>query len=600
MPYDEIHIGNHAFAKGEQKVYLKDAARGQHCHVIGSTGTGKSKLLEHMIRQDIRNGKGICLIDPHGTLYDATLKWVVANGYEHRLVVIDPAQTEWAVGLNFFEYNPAVIDLGQHVEDVMTGIGKARNEDIFATSHVVIWLRNFLQLAAHHNLSPLEVCELLDHKARRKELTEAITDDAVLRLQLEQAWRQFDTAPPNTRREMMQLPVYNRMQTFLGTRTMRRIVGHSKTTVDFHEAMEKNKIVLVNLHGQLTENEQRLLGIIVIDKLFQAAMRRPPDRGDPFYVYIDEFGNFVSERIAHALEELRKRRVSFILAHQELEQLRDDQIIGGRRLLAAVMSNTKVKIAFRSSREDAEAMAIEMFAGFITGDEVKREIWMKCFRPVKTRETVYGHSSSVSESDIETIAEAIGNVTSNISSQVYVPEVGFMGTDQLSATTIGTGSSSSESQGSSRGKSKSYSDTDIQMDIPFYDMQEFEQLASVQYRTIEEVKERYIQFLQNQAERFFHLRVTGETTKPPIALQTPQVDSTNLLPSALRAALEKAVSRTAVRSVDIDQLYEDRMQALLNPAKPQDNDDNFKYNADDVKPISKAPVKVQKGSKRSS
>jgi energy-coupling factor transporter ATP-binding protein EcfA2 len=599
MSNDEIHIGNHAFAKNEQRVYLKDAARGQHCHIIGSTGTGKSKLMEHMIRQDIRNGKGICLIDPHGTLFDATLKWVVANGYEHRLVVLDPTQTEWSVGLNFFEYNPAVFDLGQHVEDVMIGIGKARNEDIFATSHVVIWLRNFLQLAARHSLSPLEVCELLDNKARRNELTAAFTDDPVVRLQLEQAWRLYDTAQPNMRREMMQLPVYNRMQTFLSTRTMRRIVGQSKTTVDFHEAMQKNKIVLVNLHGQLTENEQRLLGIIVIDKLFQAAMRRAPDRGDPFYVYIDEFGNFVSERIAHALEELRKRRVSFILAHQELEQLRDDTIIGGKRLLAAVMSNTKVKIAFRTSREDAEAMAMEMFAGFITGDEIKHEQKVMAFWPEKTRERVYASGSSTSESDIDSIMESIGSVSTASAGQVFVPEVGFMGADQLTAISSGAGTTSSDSSGQSRGSARGYSTSEVEIDVPFYDLIPHEQIVSTTFYSVDEIKERYIQFLQNQAERFFHLRVTGETTKPPIALQTPQVDSVDLLPSVLRAAMEKAVKRTAVPSAEIDQLYEHRMQALLNPPKPQADDANFTYNADDVERISKTPIPVQKGRRKS-
>ena len=118
---DEILIGNHAFGK-RHRVFLKDEARKHHCHIIGGTGTGKSKLMEYMIRQDIRNGKGVCLIDPHGSLYEPVLKWVVANGFKHRLVVVDPNEKDWSVGLNILEYDKDQLDVGQHIENVIVTV----------------------------------------------------------------------------------------------------------------------------------------------------------------------------------------------------------------------------------------------------------------------------------------------------------------------------------------------------------------------------------------------------------------------------------------------------------------------------------------------
>ena len=194
MNCDEIHIGNYAFGKRTQKVFLKDAVRGEHCHVIGGTGAGKSKLLEHMIRQDIRNGKGVCVIDPHGSLYEAILEWVVANNFDHRLVVIDPNEKGWSVGLNYLEYDQEIFDVGQHVENVIDGIGKARDEDIFATAQVVIWLRNFLQIAALRGYTLMEVYHLLreENKELRRVLTKMIDDDQELRLQLLDAWDEYE------------------------------------------------------------------------------------------------------------------------------------------------------------------------------------------------------------------------------------------------------------------------------------------------------------------------------------------------------------------------------------------------------------------------
>lgn len=583
MSYDDIHIGNHVFSKAGNRVFLKDKVRGEHCHIIGGTGTGKSKLLENMIRQDIKNGKGLCLIDPHGSLFDSVLKWVVANGFDHRLVVVDPNVKGWSVGLNFLEYDQSLFDAGQHVENVISDIGKARDENLFATAQLVIWLRNFLMLAIQSGLTLNEVYYLLKEQncRLRRALTERISDDKSLKRQLNQAWDEYDNAPVKTRSEIMKLPVWSRIQTFLATKTMRQIMSQKETTVDFYKAMEKGQIVLINLHGSLSENEKTLLGMIVIDKLFQAAVKRKPDSGKMFYVYIDEFGRFVSERIARALEELRKRRVPFILAHQELEQLKDETRDDGKRMLASVMSNTKVKIAFRISRSDAEAMALEMFGGFISGNEIKHEQKVTSFWPHKTTATSRGFGKSMSEGDAQAIISGIGQASSQMSGRVYVPGTGFLETDGLQSFGVNSGFGSSQMSGSSRGTMSSYSTSEIEMEFPFYDLQPFEQIVSTTFYSVEEIKERYIQFLQNQKERFFHLRILGETDRPPIALMTPTVHDISVLPSVLKKAKLKSIKRNSKSVEQIEKLSEARRSELLKLQSEEDDQAEIQDDLDD-------------------
>jgi len=589
MKYNEILIGEHAFSRGA-KVLLKDDIRKEHCHIVGATGTGKSKLMEYMIRQDIRNGKGVCLIDPHGSLYKSVLKWVAAYNFQHRLVVIDPEEKDWSVGLNFLEYDPEYFDAGQHVENVIYGIGKARDENIFSTSQVIIWLTNFLQLAALQGLTLSEVYHLLNenNKELRHALTERIQDDQELIYHLKEAWNEYDSAPPRTRADVMKLPVWSRVQTFRATKTMRHIVGQSKTTIDFYEAMEKGKIVLVNLHGRLSERERNLLGVIIIDKIYQAAMRRIPDRGKLFYVYVDEFGNFVSDRIALALEELRKRHVPFILAHQELEQLRDEGRADGRRLLASIMTNAKIKIAFRISRADAEAMALEMFAGFIDGDKIKHEQKVKAFWPQKTTERSYARGEVITEGEAQGIMNTIGSMSGGFSGKVYVPGIGFLGADELSTYSAGVSSGASEMEGTSRSNMRSYSKSEVEIEFPFYEMEPFDQVTSTTFYSIEEIKEQYIQLLQNQAERFFHLRILGQTEKPPIALMTPTVNEARIRPSLLKNAKLKSIQKYGLPVAEIERQCEERRRELLklqNACEEQEiEDDDLIFDQEDYEP----------------
>lgn len=206
-------------------------------------------------------------------------------------------------------------------------------------------------------------------------------------------WERFEQAPRRDRESYVEA-VFNRANKFAAGDITRRMFGQAKSTINFREAMDQGKIILCNLAcNKLSEEEQRMLGVVITDKIIQAGKSRvdtPESRRRPFYFYLDEFGQFVSEDISKALQELRKFKVFLILAHQELEQLREEN----RKVYSAVMSEPQVRASFRISREDAEIMAKEMFTGKIRGDMEKRRIEQTKFRPVETERTIETESES--------------------------------------------------------------------------------------------------------------------------------------------------------------------------------------------------------------
>lgn len=392
--------------------------------------------------------------------------------------------------------------------------------------------------------------------------------DAQLREILTGVWSEYDNTTARVRDEQIKLPVSNRINTFLATRTMRRIVSQTESRVNFRDAIEQGMVVLVNLSEGITANERNLLGIQIIDRIYQAATTRTPEAGKQFYVYIDEFGNFVSHQLALALEELRKRRVSFILAHQELEQLRDAERVGGSRLLAAVHANTKVKVAFRISRHDAEEMALEIFAGQIHGNEVKHREMRTLIIPHKGRETVYARGASSGESQSESVLDSVNELAGQLNGMLYSPDQGWFAPNLPLSVSESASSSHSEGRGTGRGQGRSHSSSESEVDIPWYDLEVTKEVSGTTFFSIEEVKERITQMLQNQDERFFHLRVLGANNQP-IPLTTETVKPMPVLPSQLRSALVGNYRRYCLPVAEVDLQIETRRQALL--ADPDDD-----------------------------
>ena len=506
-----------------QPLYLSDKDRATHMHIIGTTGAGKSKLMEYMIRSDIDRGKGLCLLDPHGDLYKNVRNYAVRKRLDKKIILIDPNDEDWAVGLNHLEYDPNLRSVTSHASEVMNGIAKVfGGEDPDVAPRLQRWMRNALIPLIERQLTLVELSDFVNPESP---VLRAIILKEVTNAQVLHEWELFDKIHFRERVNYVE-SILNRANKFAAGENIRRIFGQVKSTINFRQAMDEGKIILCNLAcNKLSVEEQKMLGIVIVDKIVQAGLSRvdiPEHRRRPFYFYLDEFGQFVSDDIARALQALRKFRVSLILTHQELEQLRDES----RKVYSAVISEPQVRISFRISREDAEILAKEMFTGQIRGDKEKRRIEQTKFRPVESTRVIDTDSDSWGEAESETVQ--------------------------------GT------SLGITKGTGYTYGGGHTRTVTPFYEQHPFREVSSIEDYSIEEIVEKYIAWIKAQPDRHAQVKI-GQN--PPVPIVTPLVESKPVREKDVQALKEKVYSQYALPAGEADMMIEERRTKFLEEAK---------------------------------
>jgi hypothetical protein len=524
-------------------VLLSEKDRMSHIHIIGTTGAGKSKLMESMIRQDIDAGRGLCLIDPHGSdLYHGTLAYITRKRLKNRVIIIDPNDEEWAVGLNYLEYDPEVRSSTSHASEVMKGIAKVfGGEDTDTLPRLQRWERNALIPLIEKRLTLVELSGFVDPE---RSFLRKIVLEEFNRYEVLDEWERFDNAPKRDRETYIE-SILNRANKF-AVSDVRRIFGQMTSTVNFRKAMDEGKIILCNLAcGKLSQEEQKMLGIVIVDKITQAGKSRsniPEERRRPFFFYLDEFQNFVSDDIARALQELRKFKVFFTLAHQELEQLMDDS----KKVYSAVLAEPEIKISFRLSREDAEIMAREMFTGKIRGDQIKNMLKQTKFRPILDFIDIETFSESWSETDSESSSD--GETSIPIQEPVILDE-------DSKLASIQSVSVSSRSSSSGGGYSTSR--------VPLYRYEEFKETSSIQYYSVEEMLEKFISWIKNQDNRFCQVKIKR---KSPVPVLTPFVESLPVREKDVLAIKQESYSRYALPVHEVDKMLDERRADFLDQA----------------------------------
>ncbi len=391
----DLYIGTNTLTG--RSIFIKEEKRTTHTHVIGSSGSGKTYLLEHMIRQDIKNGRGLCLFDPHGDLYKRVVQYAEYRFYGDRVILIDPNDQNHAVGLNYLEYNPELYGASKQTGLIVRAISKVfGDQDIMAMPQLDRWLSNTIQTLILAKKTFDEAYQLLSifEPEYRYRLLDQIQDPMLIN-----EWKAFEQHDKRTQGDLI-APVLNRIKRFVASENIRAITLQPKTTIDFRKAMDGGKVILCNLSPEkISKQEANILAVILIDKIIQAAYLRadiPEKQRKRFYFYMDEFGEYVCDDIAEGLVALRKYGLSFVLAHQMLEQLRTESPI----LFHAVMGTATIKIAFGMSYEDAEIMSKEVFSGRFRDDVIKREGIRTYFKPVETTRIIkgYSHASGASHS----------------------------------------------------------------------------------------------------------------------------------------------------------------------------------------------------------
>ena len=517
-PGNDLILGN--LAGRNATLGLSRTQRDKHLYICGGTGTGKSKFLENLIRQDIRNWSkskcGVLVLDPHGSLYDGLMNWLAWTKLERPIIPIDLRQDDWVVSYNLLRQrklaDPAV--LVDNLTDAIAYVWNQGGTD--QTPLFARWAGNVLRALYETNLTLIQSEDLIDYKARetRRAITAGLKDKSLRR-----AWQSVDTLSAKDFEAQIGSTL-NRLQRFTRNQTLRSIFGNPNVSLDFGRALKEGSIILVNLateQAKVSKESAELFATLLLSDLWTAAQERGKRDGvKPFYVYLDEFQRFVSPTISDNLDEARGFGLHLTMAHQFPNQLLD-RGENGRRVYNSIMENASSKVVFRlSHNENLLAMAEWLFMGVMNPDEVKVKLFSrKVMDYHEERREIYGTSTSSGRSSGSQRGHASGSGMGG--TQVF-PNSGFAVTP--SSTSRSWSRFSSQSGSDSEGWSETESES--RSSVPVL-MPEFgEELSHIQFESLEEQNFRAMAALFEQSERQSVARLVG--MKAPVSLFTPPVD----------------------------------------------------------------------------
>ncbi len=356
----KFQIGQNNYMGQHQPVFLSEPDRLQHTYVMGQTGTGKTTLLKTMILQDIEAGRGVAVVDPHGDLFRELLQQIPAHRRED-VVILDPMDTEFPVGLNLLECESeedryfVVREFRGIMERlIFDQYGDKSTEWLGPSFFQHMQMNLMLVMSNPDNPGTLiDFYNIFQSKNHWKRWLPLHWSDTRLRTWVEKILPNIDYL----RRGLDSHPTWGeylstKFEDFVFDPKLRMIFGQKHSTIRIREIMDQGKILLVNLaKGQLAEPNARFLGMILLAKIQAAAMARShvlKAKRRPFYLYVDEFQSVATENFVMLLSEARKFGVSLTLANQFLSQIKD------KRIQQAICGNVGTQICFRVGREDAE------------------------------------------------------------------------------------------------------------------------------------------------------------------------------------------------------------------------------------------------------
>lgn len=342
---------------------IKTDDRRRHMYMIGKTGMGKTTMMENMAIQDIRNGSGVCFIDPHGDSIRKILDYI-PNERVNDVIYFNPADLEHPIAFNILE---AVDSKYKHlVASGLMGVFTKIWASMWSSRMEYILNNTILALLDSPGNTMLGIVRMYVDKKYRKKIVDSIKDPMVKAFWLEE----FANYAEKYRTEAV-APIQNKVGQFLSSAIIRNIVGQPKSTIDLREIMDNQKILLLDLSkGKVGEDNSELLGAMIITKLQLAALSRvdidEEDRKD-FYLYVDEFQNFVTDSFATILSEARKYRLNLTMGHQYIGQLMPE---GNPKMRDAVFGNVGSMVVFRVGAADAEYLETEFEPAFSPNDIV--------------------------------------------------------------------------------------------------------------------------------------------------------------------------------------------------------------------------------------
>lgn len=360
---DVVYFARTDFRNTHRLFGIKRRDRRQHAYVIGKTGTGKTALLHNMATQDIVNGEGVCVIDPHGEFVESLLEKIPEERVKD-VVYFNPADTDYHLG-----FNPLELPDPKYKHLIASGLMAIFTKiwaNVWSARMEYIMNNAILALLENPGSTMLGITRILVDKDYRQKVVANVKDPVVKAFWI----NEFESWRDQFRNEAI-APIQNKVGQFLSTSLIRNVVGQSKSTIDIFDIMNTRKIFLVNVSkGRIGEDNSALLGAMLITTIQLAAMERvriPEEDRKDFYLYVDEFQNFATDSFAGILSEARKYRLNLILAHQYIGQLVTDV---STKVRDAVFGNVGTMVIFRVGGADAEFLEKEFTPEFVIEDIV--------------------------------------------------------------------------------------------------------------------------------------------------------------------------------------------------------------------------------------
>lgn len=364
LPRDGLLLGENIYRGVKTNVYLQTADRRRHMYVIGMTGTGKSVLMSNLAIQDIRNGFGVCVIDPHGSLVEDILPNIPKERIDE-VVYFNPADMERPIGLNMLEAE-SIEQQDFAIQEMISIFYKLVTDPSMIGPMFEHNMRNAMLTLMADTKDPgtiAEIPRIFTDKDFQKYKIANVTDPMVRSF-----WEQEMAKTSDFHKSEMLGYLISKVGRFIENQMIRNIIGQPKSGFNFREIMDSGKILLVNLNkGKVGEINSNLLGLIIVAKLQMAALSRgdmPESQRRDFYLYIDEFQNFITDSIATILAEARKYKLNLTLAHQYIGQLTEgsgpEGKSHGNKVKDSIFGNVGTILAYRIGSDDAEEIAKQM------------------------------------------------------------------------------------------------------------------------------------------------------------------------------------------------------------------------------------------------
>lgn len=370
---DKVTYFGSTDSRGERKAFgIKSIDRSKHVYVIGKTGMGKSTLLENMAIQDIQGGNGIAFIDPHGGTAEKLLEYVPKERVKD-VIYFAPFDMDNPISFNIME------DVGANkrhlVVNGLMSVFEKIWEDAWSARMAYILQNTLLALLEYPGATLLAVNRMYTDKEFRNKVVANVTDVSVRSFWVDEYAKYTDKYAQEATPA-----IQNKIGQFAGNPLIRNIIGQPKSSFNLRQVMDEKKILIVNLSkGRVGEGNARLLGSMLITKLYLAAMSRADEKASAlaklpqFYLFVDEFQSFADKSFADILSEARKYKLNLTMAHQYIEQMEDE-------VREAVFGNVGTMIAFRVGAYDADILEKEFAPVFLAEDIVNlglRQIYLK-------------------------------------------------------------------------------------------------------------------------------------------------------------------------------------------------------------------------------